>query len=313
LVTEFNYYFIHVGCVFNNFNKMKSLEKLYNDENQLRETIKYNELTIDELRKENVMLKNKLKDMEEHIAKQDIEIIGLKEHGVQQDIEIIGLKEHGVQQDIIITGLKEHGVQQDIIITGLKEHGVQQDIIITGLRKDIVELKIENKELKEHGIQQDIIITGLKDDIVELKKDNKKFLDIVIELKARDDPLTVREALSTLEQKIMFEIVGSNRTVKKFNGIYQLSQDKIYQNDYNQYLTKYGLTEDHIELLIDIKTFGNKIAHTRPLIARKEWDELIISMLDDPTNVKDIQLIKDILTLMEKYYPVPLTGEWILK
>jgi hypothetical protein len=55
---------------------------------------------------------------------------------------------------------------------------------------------IEIIGLKEYDIQQDIIITGLKEDIVELKKDNKKFLDIVIELKARDDPLTVREGLS---------------------------------------------------------------------------------------------------------------------
>ena len=65
--------------------------------------------------------------------------------------------------------------------------------------------------------------------------------------------------------------------------------------------------------MLEIKQFGNNIAHIRPSIQRKEWDDLVISMLDDPTDIKDVQMAKDILKLLEIYNPVPLTGDWILK
>ena len=47
---------------------------LYNNEKNLRETIKFNELTIEELKKENEMLKEELIKLKEHIAKQDDKI-----------------------------------------------------------------------------------------------------------------------------------------------------------------------------------------------------------------------------------------------
>ncbi len=74
------------------------------------------------------------------------------------------------------------------------------------------------------------------------------------------------------------------------------------------------MTEDHVDLMIEIKKYGNNKTHVRPSMKRTEWNELAISILDDPTDSKDIEMVDDLLTLMEKYYPVnSITREWILK
>lgn len=73
---------------------------LYNNERNLRETIKFHEQTIDELRKENELLKQELTILKEHIQKQDEKI-------KEQDEKI---KEQGIiikEQTITINKLNK--------------------------------------------------------------------------------------------------------------------------------------------------------------------------------------------------------------
>jgi chromosome segregation ATPase len=85
--------------------KMK-INKLYSDGEMLRDTIKTNELTINELRKENEMLKEKLANLENHIEKQNTKIVNLENHIEKQNTEIVNLKNHIEKQNTKIDNLE---------------------------------------------------------------------------------------------------------------------------------------------------------------------------------------------------------------
>ena len=167
-------------------------------------------------------------------------------------------------------------------------------------------MKIENKELKEENKQ-------LKIDIIELKNDNYQLkLDVDI-LKRRDDPITVREGFVSLEKHIMLEITGSKKKARGFNDVKILFKDPSYSVQCTAYLKNHNITEDHINIISELKDKGNKSAHVqRPDISRSEWDELAISMLDDPTDIDDIRLTKDLLKLLESYTGIGSDGSLII-
>lgn len=154
---------------------------------------------------------------------------------------------------------------------------------ISDLYEQIEKLKTENDELRRS-------IFKLSNDIDELKK--------------RDIPITVREFLSVLEQHIMLEIIGSKKRTRRFWGILQLFESNDYKSQCQAYLTKHNISMDHIALISCLKKKGNRAAHDRPSIKRKEWDDLLISVLDDPTDKDDVDMVKDLLKLSEKYNPI---------
>ncbi len=96
--------------------------------------------------------------------------------------------------------------------------------------------------------------------VIENKEDDIKFKKYMTELKSqlklKELPLTMRDALSTLERHLMIEIVGSKRKSIRFEDIFQLEQDPIYKNDYANCLIKYGLTDDHIDLMLIIRKYN---------------------------------------------------------
>ena len=232
-----------------NIELKKQINQYYDNERLLRETIQNNELTIEQLKKENEMLKIELSLLKQKIQEQDVII---KEQGVKIQ-----------EQDVII---KEQGVI-------IKEQGVkiqEQDVII-----------------KEQGIK----ITNLENDVKELKE--------------RDTPITIREAMSILENHVMVEIVGSKRQANRYYGLNDLSQQANYKLIYEQYLQTNGISQDHVDLMLEFKKEGNKYAHSnRPTYNKDEWKSMLINSLDDQQNQLDIKMIDDILVLMEKYNPI---------
>lgn len=57
-----------------NINLKLKISELYNNEENLKETIKINILTIKQLNEENIMLKQKIQELEENMTKQNIKI-----------------------------------------------------------------------------------------------------------------------------------------------------------------------------------------------------------------------------------------------
>lgn len=182
----------------------------------------------------------------------------------------------------------------------------EHEINIEKLLKENEELKQKISVLEEHVKQQDNIIADMKNDIGKLNQ-------AITELKSRDEPITVREGITALEQQMMVEITGSKKKTRPFYGILDLAKDKHYKINYNNYLQKYNITQDHIDLLVSLKKEGNKAAHCdRPVLMRNEWDGLVTSMLDDPTDVDDVKMVKELLVVADTYNKVMPNGEWMI-
>jgi hypothetical protein len=45
---------------------------------------------------------------------------------------------------------------------------------------------------------------------------------------------------------------------------------------------------------------------------RNEWDGLVTSMLDDPTDVDDVKMVKELLVVADVYNKVLPSGEWMI-
>jgi hypothetical protein len=254
----------------------RELNQCYLNERLFRENIKNNELTIEELRKENEMFKKELTELKATFQKQDNVI-------KEQKVEINELKETVQKQDNVIK-------EQKVEINELKETVQKQDNIIK-------EQKVEINELKETVQKQNIKITKLEEDIKELK--------------SRDTPITIREAMNILETHIMVELVGSKRQANRFYGLYDLSRQPNYLLSFEKFLEDNKITQEHIDLLLELKKEGNKSAHSnRPTYNKDEWKQILLESLDDPSNKQDIIMIDDIITLMEKYNPVG--NPWIM-
>jgi hypothetical protein len=172
---------------------------------------------------------------------------------------------------------------------------------IINISEEIDRLSKENVILKEKIEQQNIRITKLEKDVIELK--------------SRDEPITVREGMNALEQHIMLEIVGTKRKMRGYYGALNLFNDNKYEESCKKYLKDNNITEDHINLMVSLKKEGNISAHeNRPVIKRSEWDNLVVSMLDDPNDIHDVNMVKDLLHLAEKYNPIECkSDDWIIK
>lgn len=169
-------------------------------------------------------------------------------------------------------------------------------------------LKGENKELTEkvsslesHINEQDEKIQSLENHILKIEND-------IEEIKERDEPITIREGFVSLERYIMFEILGTKKKARKYHSVKDLFNDKQYETECKDFLTKYKITQDHIFIIPDMKENGNKSAHERPPMNRKDFESIIISYCEDE---EDKEIVKDLLKYLEIKNPYDIhTGSW---
>jgi hypothetical protein len=165
--------------------------------------------------------------------------------------------------------------------------------------KDELHMKIKEQNNKIIKLEEDIKHQNTK--ITILEKD-------IIELKERDEPITIRESFVSLEKYIMMEILGSIKKIRSFDNIKDLFKSNEYKTECNDFLALHKITRDHIYLIPVMKKYGNQSAHKRPVITRTEFENIALSLSDDDD---DKDMIKDLLKYLELKNPYDLsTGLW---
>eukprot|EP00981_Chlorochromonas_danica_P014744 scaffold8739_cov173-Ochromonas_danica.AAC.3 len=149
----------------------------------------------------------------------------------------------------------------------------------------------------------------------------------ISELEARDEPITVREAVRILEAYICLEAVGGSKTKFRkgnhnFDAISKTSDPKVTAQ-LSKILSTRGLSTDHLATISYLKDCGDFGAHAiRPAMTKDEWIEALTgedvneaSEADERNDEEEKQLalaavrIKtDLLSVLEAYNPCPATG-----
>lgn len=180
----------------------------------------------------------------------------------------------------------------------IKEHEISLD----KLKEENIILKNKIEEQNNKITQQNLRINSLENHIAELKND-------ITELKNRDEPITIREGFISLEKFIMLEISGSKKKARSFHGVKDLFSKKEYKIECDNFLTKYNITIDHINLISDIKDYENQSTHAnRPQINKNDFENIALSYFTDDD---DKIIIKDLLIYLEQKNPHDkITGLW---
>ena len=123
------------------------IAELYTTIDQLHETIKTDKLTIDLLKEENEMLKEKIKSLEDKIIKQDITIQELKDENVQLKEEIKELKSD-------INDLKLKDVYNSYIMAIQDTNSYQRlELTLPKHKKNLIKLR-RNRNISCHYIEE---------------------------------------------------------------------------------------------------------------------------------------------------------------
>lgn len=163
------------------------------------------------------------------------------------------------------------------------------------LKREIQLLKEENEELKRE-------IQLLKEEKDELKQKNSNFEERIATLENVTQPISLREAMRILENKICFNISGS---MKKYRNNYSFQkirsgEDEQLKANLQEKFNQLGLTSDHLTILDYLKDSGDFVAHKPPSMLISEW-RIIVKTLD-----QDIQtLTDDLLSALSTFCPFP--------
>jgi len=180
----------------------------------------------------------------------------------------------------------------------------QNKTLIKQHEENIQRLIDENALLKSKIASLEIHIDAQDDRITSLEK------DIQI-LKNRDEPITIREGIVSLEKYIMMEILNSKTKSRSFHSIKDLFKDAQYKTECDAFLSRYNITKDHINLISEMKDNGNRSAHVRPVISRNDFETIALSYLSDDD---DKNMALDLLKYLEIKNPHdPITGLWTIQ
>jgi hypothetical protein len=206
--------------------------------------------------------------------------------------------------------------EQKVQIDELKVEIAEQATVIAKQAVKIEEQKVQIDELKVEIAEQATVIAKQAVKIEEQKVQIIDLTNKVIALEKRDNPITVREAMTHLEKNIMFEILGSKKLVKRYGTIRDVLKETnpTIVSYIANYFTDNHIDEDHMYHLLDLKENGNLSAHEyRPSLKRNEWNQFINSTLGDPTE-EEINMNNNLLNLLEKYSPVTSADStWIIQ
>ena len=204
--------------------------------------------------------------------------------------------------------------QKDDMIKKMQESDKKQ-------QQQIENLMGENKKLRNKVQELENQIKNLRKQIRDQNElygnKIKKLENDIIQLKSRDDPITVREAFVALEKYMMVEITGSNANAREYYGLKDLfkDRDQNMQSKCNTFLSKHGITRNHVFLIPEIKDIGNISAHAnRPLVKRNDWNDFALTTILDAQKFdhNEQQMVRDLLKLLEIYNPVG-AQDWLIK
>eukprot|EP01039_Chlorochromonas_danica_P002376 gene2376-2608_t len=185
--------------------------------------------------------------------------------------------------------MKEYEAKQFSLMAELSTfHAVEEQN--KQLRLLVDELKKENELLKVEKNQ-------MVEDIKTMKME-------IAELKLRDEPITVREAMRALEGSICYEACGSKAKYKKYFCFTKMSScsDKDVVENYNRILNRLHFDEEHLDEIVFLKEQGNVACHRdRPAISFAGWKKL---MEEGAQEESEKSLRSDLLSALKGYFPI---------
>jgi hypothetical protein len=179
----------------------------------------------------------------------------------------------------------------------------QKNIEIETLQRVVKELQTENKQLKEERA----LLLGRVDDLEER----------LAKVEARDEPITVREAMRVLERCICLQASGSTKKFKlnffNFDKINK-SQDHGVKTALANELAARGLTSDHCDMLGALKDEGDRATHDqRPVLTVQQLEKMLIEEGDDTETLEFNKLKLELLAALQHYCPPLPTGEIVIE
>jgi len=174
--------------------------------------------------------------------------------------------------------------------------------------EDLEKLLKENENLREENKKLTEEKKMLSKRLEEMDAKIEVMTLEIRELKERDSPITVREALRVLQDHMSLEIVGSKTKIKK-TGLYKLydiRNDSSTSKDYADFLTRRGIFEQDIRMLSYLIDVGDDSAHfERP---PSSYDDLIHLAAEDDDDESDTQSKKRLMDLLRSYCPPDLNN-----
>jgi FtsZ-binding cell division protein ZapB len=197
------------------------------------------------------------------------------------------------------------------------------------LKANVELLQAENDLLKAENVMLKETLAGYKSRIESLEAREAGYKSRIESLEARDEPITIREAIRILESYICLEAVCGSKT-KFRSGNYNfdaIKKNVQYYISFQNVLSKYELTRDHLVVMAFLKEYGDFAAHgsSRHKLKKTEFydlfvgdDELEASELDDNDVEKKeildtVKIKKDLFNLLEFYNPCPTDEVWDIR
>lgn len=185
------------------------------------------------------------------------------------------------------------------------------------------EVKEQNKALKAlcEQLQEDNQVlknenAALKATLVDHVDRIQKLETQVLQLQARDAPITIREAMRILERWICFEACGSKRKFVKYYNFDRINKsgDPAIQSALSSVLATLKLTVDHTDTLAFLKDCGDLCTHNRPAMTVEDWYASIVEMDEDKSDYDDEEALKkELLDALGHYIQPPVDGSaWVI-
>ena len=209
--------------------------------------------------------------------------------------------------------LKNCRIEKSNLIEAYKSKTISDHLLVEQneeLKRNFKLRQVENKRLQEENSMLRAILTALETRLSLLE--------------ARNNPITIRDAMRILERCICYKAVGSR---KKFrDGRYSFSAiekkgEKEYIDNLERIKSEYGITARHMDKINYFKECGDYSAHSnRPHLTKKEWEALLQdedededeSAIDEETPQSHIGT--DLLAALANFFPISNENEpWVIE
>ena len=279
-----------------NKNKNKKINNLENDNGKLNNSVQ------DNRQPDNGQLNNSLQNN------------SLQNNSLQNNTFVSTILMHNITEEEYHNLKQENNELRESYLRITNNERLLQETIHNA--KILIE---EKDQLKEDNVKLMEENKVLRKNIEELEKKNILFVERVSvlekdirELQNRDEPITIREGIVTIEKYIIMNVMGSEFSLsnaRRIKGTNNLFKDPSYKTKCIEFLKKHNLTEEHIHLIPELKHSGNISAHNRPNILRCDFKESALLTFDDENDKK---MTCDLLKFYETVSDMDKTSEYFI-